>query len=43
MRIVDIAHAILPGFSSRFRLAEVSAFSISLLFAEEKMVDRVIT
>ena len=42
MRIVDIAEAILPRFSSRFRLADVSAFSISLLFAEEKIVDRII-
>lgn len=32
MRIVGIAEAILPGFS------ELSAFSISLLFAEEKIV-----
>ena len=42
MRIVDIVHAIHPGFPRRFRLADVSASSILLLLAEENIVDRII-
>ena len=42
MRIVDTVHAIQPGFSRRFRLADVSAFSVLLLLAKENIVDRII-